>query len=88
MKFARDQVTDVFYFVDEFCQEFSKSFERYQIGNTPKKHPRTSDSEVITILVLFHLGAFRNAKHFYIHAVQKHLQEDFPQTVCTTVLLS
>jgi hypothetical protein len=40
-----------------------------------------SDSEVITILVLFHLGAFRTVRHFYIHDVQKHLQEDFLQTV-------
>ncbi len=40
-----------------------------------------SDSEVITILVLFHLGSFRNMKHFYLHYVQRHLQDDFPKTV-------
>jgi hypothetical protein len=50
---TQDQVTDAFYLADEFCQEFSKRFERDQIGNTPRKHPRTSDSEFITILVLF-----------------------------------
>jgi len=40
-----------------------------------------SKSEVITIAVLFHLGGFRTFKHFYIYYVQKHMQNEFPQTV-------
>ena len=40
-----------------------------------------SKSEVITLMTLFHLGNFRNMKHFYVHYVQKHLQSEFPQTV-------
>jgi len=40
-----------------------------------------SDSEVITILIFFHLGQFRNLKHLYINYVQKHMTDDFPQTV-------
>ena len=39
------------------------------------------DSEVITILVLFHLGCFRNFKHFYKFYVQEHLKSDFPDTI-------
>lgn len=81
MRFTKDEVTNIFYLADEFCQEFSKNFNGYLIGNKPKKHPMMSDSEVITILVLFHLGSFRNMKHFYLHYVQKHLQDDFPRTV-------
>jgi hypothetical protein len=30
-----------------------------------------SDSEVITILILFHLMNYRDLKHFYINHVQK-----------------
>lgn len=81
MRLTKDEVTNIFYLADEFCQEFSKSFNGYLIGNKPKKRPRMSDSEVITILVLFHLGSFRNMKHFYLHYVQRHLQDDFPKTV-------
>jgi hypothetical protein len=81
MQTTKDQVTEIFYLADEFCQEFSKNIEGYLIGNKPKKQPRMSDSEVITILVLFHLGGFRNMKHFYLYYVQKHMQEDFPKTV-------
>ena len=45
---------DIFYLADEFCQEFSKSMEKYKIGNAPKRKPKMKDSEVITILILFH----------------------------------
>lgn len=40
-----------------------------------------SISEVITIYYLFHLGGFRCFKHFYIFYVQKHMKDDFPETV-------
>ncbi len=81
MQITKDKVTDIFYLADEFCQEFSKSFETYLIGNKPKKAPRMSDSEVITILVLFHFGCFRNFKHFYKYYIQAHLNKEFPKTV-------
>ena len=40
-----------------------------------------SDSEVITILIYFHLRQFRNLKHFYVNYIQAHCQEYFPHTV-------
>ena len=40
-----------------------------------------SPGEVITIMVLFHHGAFRNRRHFYLHYVCKHMQGYSPQTV-------
>jgi len=40
-----------------------------------------SDSEVITILILFHAGQFRNLKHYYTQYVQVHLKKEFPKTV-------
>jgi len=38
-------------------------------------------SEVVTITVLFHLSGFRTFKHFYIYYLQKHLKQEFPNTV-------
>ena len=38
-------------------------------------------SEVITIYYLFHLSGFRCFKHFYIFYVQKHMKNEFPNTV-------
>lgn len=81
MQITKDKVTEIFYLADEFCKEFSEYFDSHLIGAKAKKAPRMSNSEVITILVLFHFGAFRNLKHFYKHYVQKHLTGDFPKTV-------
>jgi hypothetical protein len=39
------------------------------------------DSEVITILIIFHGMQFKNLKHFYLNYVQKHLTHLFPNTV-------
>lgn len=81
MQLTKNKVTEIFYLTDEFCQEFKKSFDSHLIGNRPKKAPRMSDSEIITILVLFHFGGFRNLKHFYLHYVKAHMQKEFPNTV-------
>ncbi len=40
-----------------------------------------SDSEIMTIVILFQLIRFRTFKLFYIYYVQKHMQQDFPKTV-------
>jgi len=76
-----DKITDIFCIVDEFCEDFEKFSEPFLLGNKPKKKPRMSTSEVITITLLFHLSGFRTFKHFYIYYVQKHMTQDFPQTV-------
>lgn len=38
-------------------------------------------SEIVAITVLFHLSGVRTFKHFYIGYVQKHLQQEFADTV-------
>ena len=67
--FIDSKLMDIFYFTDEFCKEFTKTLEGVQLkaDNTKKsrKKPcKLSDSEVITILIAFHLGGYRNLKHF------------------------
>ena len=76
-----DKITDIFCIVDEFCVNFQDSTSSFIIGNKPKRKPRMSTSEIITIYMLFHLSGFRCFKHFYIFYVQKHLQSEFPNTV-------
>ena len=80
------KITDIFYIVDEFCKEYNKVQEGHLLSQTGKKKKRKraftlSDSEVITIIISFHLGGFRNMKHYYVGYVQKHMQSDFPKTV-------
>lgn len=81
MYLSEDKITEIFFLTDEFCQEFNKTISQHSIGNKAKKKPKMSQSEVITIMVLFHCGAFKNLKHFYLFYVKKHLISDFPNTV-------
>lgn len=81
MQITEDKVTEIFYLVDEFCQNFKKEFDGHLIGSAPKKKPVMTDSEVITIQILFHFGSFRCMKHFYCNYVQKHMGREFPRTV-------
>jgi hypothetical protein len=81
MNLTQSKVTEIFYLIDEFCIQFEASTAPYRLGNTPKRTPTLSQSEVITMMTLFHYGSFRNMKHFYIHYVQKHLGAEFPRTV-------
>jgi hypothetical protein len=81
MTLSNDKITDIFYLIDEFCQEFELSVKKHTLGQTPKRKPTMSCSEVITLMVIFHSGGYRNMKHFYLHYVQKHLTDHFPKTV-------
>ena len=78
---SSDKITEIFSIVDEFCKDFDKFSQPYLLGNKPKRKPRMNTSEVITIALLFHLSGYRTFKHFYIFYVQKHMTQDFPQTV-------
>lgn len=81
----KDKSTEIFCLVDDFCLEFEKVKKGYVLPKEASKKLRNrkfkmSDSEVITIMIIFHLGQFRNIKHFYINYVQKYMNSEFPQT--------
>jgi len=79
-------LVEIFYFADEFCKEYDQVMRGQQLEQkSGKKHrnkpSKLNDAEVITILIAFYLGGYRNLKHFHIHYVQKHLQGYFLKTV-------
>lgn len=82
-----DKITEIFISVDDFCNEFKHEFAKHpskKISGDKKCRNRQTglcDSEVITLLISFHSGQFRNFKHFYINYCQVHLREDFPGMV-------
>ena len=81
-----NEITEIFYLSDEFSKEFAFSFKKHVLhDDNGKKHRnkpnRLSDSEVMTILIAFHLSGMRNLKHFYLFYVCKHLHEEFPDLV-------
>jgi hypothetical protein len=76
-----DKITEIYCIADEFCKNFEQQTSSFILGNKPKRLPKMSTAEVITINLLFHLSGFRTFKHFYIFYVQKHMKSEFPQTV-------
>ena len=81
MNICKDKITEIFYLADEFCKDFEKTISNHTLGNEPRRKPKMSQSEVITIMILFHFGSFKNMKHFYEYFVKQHLKSEFPQTV-------
>lgn len=78
------QITEIFVSIDDFYLEFKNEIEKFQLMTQKKKRNRSftlSASEVMTIMVLFHLSGYRDIKHFYVFYVKDHLTREFPHTV-------
>ena len=63
-------LVEIYYLADEFCKEFYKAMKGHTLEQTNAKKRRNrkfklNDAEVITILIAFHLGGYRNLKSFY-----------------------
>ena len=62
------KITELFYSVDGFCKQIEPQFKKKAIGEDGKKRRNRafemSDSEIITILILFHLSA---TEHSFLH---------------------
>jgi hypothetical protein len=76
-----DKITEIYSIIDEFCKNFEHETSGFLLGNKPKRPPKMSTAEVISITLLFHLSGFRTFKHFYVFYVQKHMKSEFPKTV-------
>jgi transposase len=81
-----DKVAEIFVKVDDFCNHFEDEFKKHSLQpatgiKTRNRKTTLSNSEVITILIAFHGGQFRNFKHFYCNYVCHHLRDCFPDVV-------
>ena len=80
------KVTELFCIIDEFC----KHFDAENAGNLLEDNSGTkrgrrqaslSDSEIMTILLYFHFGTFRNFKHYYLFFIKGTMKSYFPKAV-------
>lgn len=83
---STSKVTEIFYLIDEFCKEYDSVVDKNSISvgdgiKKRKRKPVMSDSEIMTILVLFHLKSYRNLKRFYLDYVCEHMRDDFPKVL-------
>jgi hypothetical protein len=81
-----DKVAEIFVQVDDFCNHFEHEFKKHTLPppdgiKIRNKKSALTDSEVITVLIAFHGGQFRNFKHFYCNYICHHLRDCFPHVV-------
>ena len=80
-------IVAVFCDIDDFCQLFEPEHRRRLIEDGSRKRTRESQmrlSEVMTIVVWFHLSGYRTFKDFYTREVGEHLRWAFPRQVSYT----
>ena len=82
---SRDKIIEIFCIADDFCKEIDAEMKKKSFQADGKKHRnrkgRLSDAEIMTILICFHFGSFRNFKHYYLHYVRVHLSDMFTDAV-------
>ena len=69
--------------VDDFCKIITSWSESRLLGrsNKPGPKPKLSTSEVMTIIIYFHISRYRDFKAYYTRYVMKHLRSEFPNLV-------
>lgn len=80
------EVITIFFEIDEFCKAYGHHLNRVGLegdsGFKRRNKPcKLSDSEIITILILFHNNRLRDLKTFYLGHICGHMKGDFPNTV-------
>lgn len=74
-------ITALFFCLDEFCKSYEE-WEKYRLIDTGKKRYRSCEmalSEMLTIMVLFHLSPCKNFKYFYSFHISHFHKQDFPK---------
>jgi hypothetical protein len=77
-------VDELFCAVDDFCQVFMPMFESGLIASGAIRRRRGRSlwmSEVMTLLIAFHLSGYRTFKAYYLEHVLKHWRAEFPGLV-------
>ena len=75
-------IEDTFYEIDDFCKEYYTKESQYILPNPERQRIRLcrlSASEIMTILILFHLSHYRTFKDYYHECGEKYLTPYFPE---------
>jgi hypothetical protein len=88
------KLIEVFCFIDDFCKEVEAYYATHPLpqGLAPRqlagRKASLSASEVLTILVLYHLSGFKCFEYFYERLLLRELKSFFPKAVSYTQFLS
>lgn len=86
---TKDEITEIFCIIDEFDKnlqsEIRKNLSLPSKDASGKCHRnrkgKLSESEIMTILVCYHFGTYRNFKEYYLNCIKGMLKQEFPDAV-------
>lgn len=79
-----ESIVELFCQVDDFWQAFAPYWYQHLLGSGKMRRIRKAqmcESEIMTIMILFHESDYRTFKGFYPKYVCVHLREEFPTLV-------
>lgn len=77
-------IVEIFCLIDDFCKSFDEKCSQKYLPCTNRKRLRAcrmSISEIMMIVVMFHLSHYRTFKDFYFHCLSVHYRKEFPNLV-------
>ena len=77
-------LTEIFCQIDDFCNSLDSKYQHFFLKSPTKKRHKAcsiSLSELMTIVVLFHISGYRTFKDFYLICVCHDLKAYFPKAL-------
>ena len=73
----------IFCDVDDFCKAYEEYCEKYSLTDKSKALPKCAMgmSEIMTIIIYFHLSNYKTFKWYYKQHICGHLKSEFPRTL-------
>ena len=86
---TKDKVTEIFCIIDEFDKNLDMEMRKNlflpsEVSGGKRRRNRKgrlSRSEIMTILVSYHFGTYRNFKEYYLKGVLGEMRREFPDAV-------
>jgi hypothetical protein len=84
MNNIENKLIEIFCHVDDFNKVFINELQTHQLSDGSRKRIKPcsmSESEVMTIVIYFHLMRYRDFKHYYLFHVCRNMRPYFPHLV-------
>jgi hypothetical protein len=84
MNNIENKLIEIFCHVDDFNKVFINELQTHQMSDGSRKRIKPcsmSESEVMTIVIYFHLMRYRDFKHYYLFHVCRNMRSYFPHLV-------
>jgi hypothetical protein len=77
------KLVEIFITIDDFAKNYSEWEAKNSLPFASNRgfNPKMSDSEIATIMILYHLSGYKCFEYFYREDILGHRRKDFPQAV-------